>query len=147
MDRELMDTKWIQLEAMEDSPDVNWNWDVPYRVRDKNVGDNESDLGHAAKSQQKAEWEDHTRLKEILSSARGSHRKHTAKSYTKDDTRHKAYRSKDRVHRGKLDEKALMTTIHRQTPWSVIGPKSAPTTPYLPCTLPDSLMQEYLHQS
>jgi len=141
-----METDWNPYEALEDSPDVNWNWDVPYRVRGKHVNEDESDLGHTAKFQRKAAGEDHAGLKEILTDARTSHRKRTAKSYTKDDARHKSYRSKDRVHRGKLEEKAL-TTNHRQTPWSAIGPKSAPATPYLPCTLPDTLMKEYLHQS
>jgi hypothetical protein len=146
MNQEPPDTNWISYEVLEDSSDVNWNWDIPYRTPSVNVDENIAPIEHPSKSQGEIDLRDEHHQHEVQPALRASHRKRIVKSYSKDGSRHKSYPSKDRIRRGKT-EQMLQAVRYRENPWSIIGPSSAPTSPFLPSTLPDSLMKQYLHQS
>lgn len=146
MNEEPLDTDRISYEVLEDSFDVNWNWDTSYRTRGVNVDENVMTIDHPSRSQGDVDLGDEHLQNAVQPTLRASHRKRIVKSYSKDGSRHKSYPSKDRIRRGKT-EQMLQPARYRQNPWSMIGPTSTPTSPFLPSTLPDSLMKQYLHQS
>lgn len=146
MNDEPPDADFISYEALEDSFDVNWNWDIPYRSRGVNVDANVTTIDHPSRPQEEIDLQEENLQLEVPPALRASHRKRIVKSYSKDGSHHKSHPSKDRFRRRKTDQ-MLQVARYRENPWSMIGPSSAPTSPFLPCTLPDSLMKQYLHQS
>jgi hypothetical protein len=88
MNEEPLDTDRISYEVLEDSFDVNWNWDTSYRTRGVNIDENVMTIDHPSRSQGEVDLGDEHLQNAVQPTLRASHRKRIVKSYSKDGSRH-----------------------------------------------------------
>lgn len=150
MDEARPETEQVAFELLEDSDDVVRNWNLPYRTGTVSCEETESRTSHRRKSQEDDDWEGrqgkHARVEKGQLASEASRRKSASNSQAKARTHQKSTPLKHR-HPPPTAQKFLQVARYQQSPLSILGPNSAPTTSVLPCSLPESLMQQYLHQS
>lgn len=150
MDEERPETERVAFEVLDDNDDVVPNWNLPYRTGTVSCDETESRTSHRRKSQEEDDWEGkqskHARVEKGLLASEASRRKSAANPQAKARSHLKSTPLKHR-HPPPTAQKLLQVARYQQSPLSILGPNSAPTASVLPCSLPDGLMQQYLHQS
>lgn len=147
MNEVLLETESISYDVVGSYHDTTQNLSLPYRTGATNT--EEPDLRpHPNASPQGDEvaetrW---SRLPEVHPASISSDQKRVVKRHIKDGRSHKASKPKNRSP-ATTSQKLIRIARSQQNPWTMLSPNSAPTASVLPCSLPDTLVKQYLHQS